>query len=187
VKLFGTKLQNHNWAGMIIAFLGLAVLIYGSWLDAPLPVLGFIFTLLAGFCWAMGNVFTIKIGKTDVPGLMVWGGLVPIAPYLIASLLIEGPNKIVFALENLTINAIVSVAYLAFAATYIGYGLWGRLLARHPVWKIAPLTLLVPVVGLSSSWFVLGEALVPLQIVGAGIILLGLLTNVFGNKLKFIQ
>jgi O-acetylserine/cysteine efflux transporter len=45
------------------------------------------------------------------------------------------------------------------------------------------LTLLVPVVGLSAAWLLLGEALKSLQIIGAAIVMLGLLINVFGPRM----
>jgi O-acetylserine/cysteine efflux transporter len=47
---------------------------------------------------------------------------------------------------------------------------------------VAPLTLLVPVIGLSAAWLLLGEALKPLQMAGAAIVMLGLLINVFGGR-----
>jgi len=75
------------------------------------------------------------------------------------------------------------VVYLALAATLIGYSLWGKLLSSLPTHMVAPLTLMVPVVGLSSAWLILGEALNSLQIAGALIVMSGLLINVFGQRL----
>jgi len=48
---------------------------------------------------------------------------------------------------------------------------------------VAPLTLLVPVIGLSSCWVLLDEALHPSQILGAAVVMLGLVVNVFGQNL----
>ena len=62
-------------------------------------------------------------------------------------------------------------------------GLWGTLLTRLPTSTVAPLTLLVPVVGLSSAWLLLGEQLSALQIAGAATILTGLAIHVFGRRL----
>ena len=76
-----------------------------------------------------------------------------------------------------------AIAYLAFVATLLGYGLWSRLLSRYPASQVAPFSLLVPVVGLSSAWLFLGEALSAVQWVGAAIVMLGLLINVFGARL----
>ena len=68
-------------------------------------------------------------------------------------------------------------------ATLIGYVLWGRLLARHPVARIAPLSLLIPVVGLlCADWF-LGERLGVWQWLGGLVVLIGLAVNLFGARL----
>ena len=65
-------------------------------------------------------------------------------------------------------------------ATLVAYTLWTRLLTRHPAAKIAPFSLLVPVVGLSAA-AAYGEALMPLQWLGAGV-LAGLIVNQLGGR-----
>ena len=71
----------------------------------------------------------------------------------------------------------------AEGATIFGYSLWSRLLARHAASQVAPLTLLVPVVGLVSAAVLLGERLVPAQWLGGAVVMAGLLLNVFGGRL----
>ncbi|MGN8554508.1 UNVERIFIED_CONTAM: EamA family transporter, partial [Microbacterium sp. SLM126] len=78
---------------------------------------------------------------------------------------------------------VFAVCYLAFAATLFGYTMWGRLLTSNAASKVAPLTLLVPVVGLVSAHLLLGEDLAPAQWAGAVVVMAGLLVNVFGNRL----
>ena len=180
--IFGDRLQRHNFAGLAIAFIGLAVLAFANGSGADIPAIAFLLTIAAAASWATGNIVAKKIGATDLVGLVVWSALVPILPFLVASYLIEGPERMMVALTHPTWAAGGAIAYLAFAATLVGYSLWGRLLSRHPTWKIAPLTLLVPVLGLSSAWVLLDEALGPQQIVGALTILAGLLVNVFGQR-----
>jgi O-acetylserine/cysteine efflux transporter len=184
--VFGDRLKSHNFLGLAVAFGGLALLANVSIGSAGVPLTGFLLTLCAASSWAMGNVVNKTIGQTDLIGLVVWSALVPIAPFLLASAVIEGPDAIAGGLGHLTILSILSVAYLAVLATQVGYTLWGSLLARHPAWKVAPLTLLVPVVGMTSAWAVLGEALTTAQILGALVILCGLLINVFGARLRAV-
>lgn len=83
--------------------------------------------------------------------LVVWGALIPPVPFFVLSWLIEGPAAIQHSLANISYIGVLVVVYLALVATIVGYVLWGRLLSRHPVSKVAPLSLLVPVVGLISS------------------------------------
>ena len=48
--------------------------------------------------------------------------------------------------------------------------------------RVAPLSLLVPVVGLASAALLLDETLSALQLCGAGLIMAGLYINVFGLR-----
>ena len=68
-----------------------------------------------------------------------------------------------------------AVLYLAFAATTVGWGLWGALMARYPASTVAPFALLVPVFGLSFGALLLGEPVTVRDIVAAGLILGGVL------------
>ena len=87
------------------------------------------------------------------------------------------------ALQHINLAAIASIAYLAWVATLLGYGLWTHLMSRYPTNQVAPFTLLVPVVGLSTGWLVFGEALRPIHFVGGALLMAGLLLNVFGAPL----
>ena len=53
----------------------------------------------------------------------------------------------------------------------VGYGIWGSLLGRYETWRVAPLSLLVPVVGMASAALLLGETLSGLQLAGAALIM----------------
>ncbi|MDN5843587.1 MAG: EamA family transporter, partial [Alcaligenaceae bacterium] len=113
----------------------------------------------------------------------VWGGMLAPVPFFILSWVVEGPAVIEHSLSNVSWVGVVSVAYLAFVASLVGYVLWGRLLSRHPVAKIAPLSLLIPIVGLLCADLVLDEHLRPVQWVGGAIVLAGLAVNMFGPRL----
>ena len=149
---------------------------------SAITLAGFVLTLCAALSWSCGNVINKKIGPTSVLSLVAWSALIPIIPFLLLSFAFEGGAAIEHSLTHLTLSSLLAIAYLALAATLIGYTLWGTLLASLPTHMVAPLTLLVPVIGLSAAWLLLGEALQLLQIIGAAIVMLGLLINVFGGR-----
>lgn len=184
--VFGDRLRASNLLGMLIASLGLLLLGSASLANSASQVtlLGFVLTLCAALSWASGNVINKKIGPTAVLSLVSWSALIPIIPFLLLSLLFEGAATIAHSLAHLSISSVLTVLYLAMAATLIGYTLWGRLLSSLPTHMVAPLTLLVPVVGLTAAWILLGEALQPRQILGAAIVMGGLLVNVFGTRVS---
>ena len=55
---------------------------------------------------------------------------------------------------------------------------------RHGASRIAPFSLMVPVFGIASASLVLGERLGLLDILGAVLVLGGLLIHVFGSRLR---
>ncbi|MBP6020552.1 MAG: EamA family transporter [Burkholderiaceae bacterium] len=178
----GERVLRHNVLGMTIAVGGLVLIGLGA-TSGSVPVLGFTLTLLAALSWAAGNLVVKGAGKTDMVSLVVWGALIPPLPFFALSWIFEGPQAIQHSLANISYIGVLVVVYLALVATIVGYVLWGRLLSRHPVSKVAPLSLLVPVIGLiSSAWF-LDEHLAMVQWFGAAVVMAGLAVNVFGQGL----
>ncbi|CAM5196271.1 O-acetylserine/cysteine efflux transporter OS=Castellaniella defragrans OX=75697 GN=HNR28_003368 PE=4 SV=1 [Castellaniella defragrans] len=144
--------------------------------------MGFGLTLLAALAWAGGNVILKSAGSVSMLSLVVWGALLPPIPFLLLSAVFEGTDQLAWNLTHFSWRLAGVVAYLAGLATVVGYVLWGRLLARHPVAKVAPLSLLVPVVGLLCADVFLGERLEFWQWVGGAVVLAGLVANLFGAR-----
>ncbi|CAE6944595.1 MULTISPECIES: EamA family transporter [unclassified Pseudomonas] len=177
----GERLRGSNLFGLLVAASGLALI--GLQGGQAMTLAGFALTIAAASMWALGNVVTRRLGKVNLVGLVVWGSLIPPLPFLALSFWLEGPELILHSLQSISLDSILVLAYLAFGATILGYGLWSRLLSRYPASQVAPFSLLVPVVGISSSALLLGERLGSLQMVGALLVMAGLLINVWGGRL----
>ena len=175
------RIRPANLLGLVVAAGGLILI--GAEGDRSMTLAGFVLTIAAASMWALGNIVTRKVGKVNLVGLVVWGSLIPPLPFFALSWMLEGPQTIETALRGISLNSILALVYLAFGATILGYGLWSRLLSRYPTGQVAPFSLLVPVIGLSSSAWLLGEHLSAVQVVGAAVVMLGLLINVFGARL----
>ena len=185
---FGERLHGKQLVGIALAVFGVLVLIEASLNGQHVGMLGFMLTLAAALSWACGNIFNKKImqhtARPAVMSLVVWSALIPIIPFFLASALLDGPTQIVQSLVAIDMTTILSLVYLAFVATIVGYGIWGSLLGRYETWRVAPLSLLVPVVGLASAVVLLDETLTGLQLLGALLIMAGLYINVFGFRLR---
>lgn len=186
--VFGERLQGKQLAGIALAVVGVLVLAEASLNGQHVALLGFLLTLAAAFCWASGNIFNKKIMQLEtrpaVMSLVVWSALIPIVPFMAASYLLDGPSVMRNSLVNLDLTTVLSLIYLAFVATIVGYGIWGALLGRYETWRVAPLSLLVPVVGIASAALLLDEKLGALQLVGALLVMAGLYINVFGLRVR---
>ena len=124
------------------------------------PLVGFMLTLAAALSWACGNIFQQKNHVPgDPPANHIAGGvgaLIPVLPFMFASWLIDGPQLIGESTPDRYADGSLA-ALLAFIATLVGYGIWGSLLGRYETWRVAPLSLLVPVVGMASAALLLGR------------------------------
>ncbi|MEF9889047.1 O-acetylserine/cysteine exporter [Citrobacter sp.] len=185
---FGERLQGKQRVGIALAVFGVLVLIEASLNGQHVGMLGFMLTLAAALSWASGNIFNKKImqhtSRPAVMSLVVWSALIPVVPFFLVSILLDGPTQIIQSLVAIDMTTILSLLYLAFVATIVGYGIWGALLGRYETWRVAPLSLLVPVVGLASAAVLLDETLTGLQLLGALLIMAGLYINVFGFRLR---
>ncbi|WP_320729028.1 O-acetylserine/cysteine exporter [Enterobacter kobei] len=186
--VFGERLQGKQLAGITLAVFGVLVLIEASLNGQDVALLGFMLTLAAGLSWACGNIFNKLImqhaARPQVMSLVVWSALIPVIPFLAASFILDGADVMLRSLVDIDLTTILSLIYLAFVATIVGYGIWGSLLGRYETWRVAPLSLLVPVVGLASAALLLDETLSALQLLGAVLIMAGLYINVFGLRVR---
>lgn len=196
-------LQSHVLFTLIFAFLFLqesirpfqivAIALSGAGLFLIAPIddsstitaLGFGLTMAGAISWALGNISTRKISQKGYEAnvnLVIWSSWIPPIPFFICSYFFEGPDLIVTSLLSFDLQSSFALLYLSIIATVIGHGLWSYLLNHYPAGQIAPLTLGVPIVGLSAAAILLGESISFIQWVGILLVLAGLLLNTFGKK-----
>ncbi len=191
--IFQEKIRIIQAAGLVVAIVGLYFISgnVGTQQDSMIPTGAFLLTLVAAFFWGLSNIVVRQASreaasqgnKLNMFGMVVWSSLIPPLPMLVASLILEKPELIRHALSSINTLAVFSVLYLAFFATLIGYGIWSTLLSKYPAQKVAPLSLLVPVVGLFAALVFLKERLLPVQWIGGAIIISGLLLSNFAPLL----
>ncbi len=191
--LLKEHLRIFHALGVIISAIGLFFISgnIGSGQMSSLPLGALFLTLLAAAFWGISNIivrFASKQaaaqGKTiDMFGLVVWSSLVPPLPLFIFALILDSPETLLNIVLGLSGQSIFAILYLSFLATLFGFGLWSFLLSKYPAGKVAPLSLLVPITGLITARTVLGEQLMPIQWLGCGIIILGLIISNFGSNI----
>ncbi|WP_335952252.1 O-acetylserine/cysteine exporter [Klebsiella michiganensis] len=185
--IFGERLQGKQLAGIALAIFGVLVLVEAS-LGGRLAC-DIIFLLKILPQAQLSAAASVSIKPTSgtcwppIMSLVVWSALIPVLPFMLASWILDGPQVMAESLLHIDLLTILSLLYLAFIATIVGYGIWGALLGRYETWRVAPLSLLVPVVGMASAALLLGETLNSLQLLGAVLIMAGLYINVFGLRI----
>ena len=166
--VLGERPLRVQLLGVGVGVVGLAVVALGR--GGSVPAVALVLCVLAALSWATGNVLVRRLRVPGGLGLTVWSALVVPLPALGLSLLVDGPAVVGHALTHLTTVNWLSTAYTAVLASLVGYGIWNRLLERHPASDVAPFTLLVPPVGMLTAWLADGERPTALA-VGGGVLL----------------
>lgn len=181
IIFLGEQPQVGQIIGALIAFIGIGVV--ALHFDHNVSLMGFLCILAAAASWGIGNLITKKIHSVNLIAVIVWSSFVACLPMFILSLVFEGPESFVTAYEHMTWKGILSVLYIVYISTWVGYGVWNWLISRYPVGMVVPFTLLVPVVGILSSVFILGEPFYLWKLVAGLLVISGLCINLLTTRL----
>jgi len=185
--LLHERAQRHHWLGLCVAAAGLAIIAGGRGAGpGQMTMTGFVLTLGAAFMWAVSNII-VRLASRRSPGydpfaFIAWSSAAPVLPFLLLAVLIDGWEPALAMVAGMGWSEALSVLYLAGLATLLAYTLWTQLLTRHAAAKVAPFSLLVPVVGLWAASMAFDESLLPLQWLGAACVLAGLVLNQLGGR-----
>lgn len=184
-------------AGMGMAALGLVCFAMnelqtgsGTGANTSTSLLGLLLVLCAAASWACSNV-VVRLAQQqsaayDPLAFIAWSSLMPILPFIALSALLD--DDAARWLHADTWRSVpwlswASVAYLGWVATIVGYGLWTRLIQRYSANRIAPFSLCVPVVGLTTGMLALGEPVTHWQWAGSALVVAALVAVVWGGKM----
>ena len=120
--------------------------------------------ITTGWQWIKkdSEILAKKISE-NVSGIAMtaWLGVFAGPQLIFLSFIIEGNTYTYIISANK--EAWLIVLYLGFVMNALGYSIWYFLLGKHPVHKIIPVLLLLPVVGVICAVLILGENLFPLN------------------------
>jgi O-acetylserine/cysteine efflux transporter len=177
--LLGEKVPLKNIIGLIIAFVGIAILSGNPNLEGKM--LGVLLVLSGAFLWSLAQVFAKDVSeKIGGLALTAWLGIFSGPQCIIASYFIEG-NTFDF-ITNATTQAWIIVIYLAVGMNVIGYSCWYSVLSRNPVNNVMSVLLLFPITGLLTSIFILGETPNTYAYFGGTIIISGVAIILINKK-----
>lgn len=174
--------------GLLLAALGLGcfgVSSLQSVSSSDITPAGFVLCLVGAAMWAVSNIVVRRAQKEtpdfDVISFIVWCGAVPIVPFVLLSLAFDAPATR-WQWLSAPFSTWIAVAYVGWISTIIGYAMWTRLLKRHPVNRVAPFSLGVPVVGIASGMLALDDVITASQWAGVLLIVCSLVCTMFGGR-----
>ena len=170
-----------NIIGIGISFFGVYILTGAPSLEGKF--IGILLTLTGATTWAYGAVLAKPLSEKMNPlALTAWLALFSGPPLIIASNIYDGNMMNYFRSASLT--SWIIVAYIGLIMQPVSYGCWYYVLKRHPVYKVLPIMMLLPITGLVASIFLLGEEPGKYILIGGTIILIGVGMILFGKQKK---
>nr|WP_267956653.1 EamA family transporter [Halomonas sp. MCCC 1A17488] len=168
VIFLGERLSAKRLVGLALSFGGVVVLAGGPSLPSPLPMA---LLLLSALGWAVSQLL-IKKGPNLAPmALAGWTALFAVPQVALGSWWFEQDQMSAMATAGWF--GWGAVFYTAVMSSIVAYGMWYGLLRRHPVSRLAPLSLLVPAGAVALGIVLLGESLNAHIVLGGAMVIAG--------------
>ncbi|AAZ18937.1 DMT superfamliy efflux pump [Psychrobacter arcticus 273-4] len=192
--ILGEAVSRMQIIGMLVGVLGLGVIALN--LGGDMPLVGFICILIAAIGWSFGNIASKQAStqqstsniSTASPvdsnnrtsalsalSLVVWGGLIACVILTLSSLLFETEAWHLTTFTHASFKSWLSLGFIVYVSTLIGFGLWAHLLSQNIASKVVPFALLVPVFGMATSVLLIGEVVTWWKVLAMVLILSGLI------------
>jgi drug/metabolite transporter (DMT)-like permease len=170
------RLSARQWAGILLAFLGVAVAFGDGFLSGRGTLLGDFFGLLGAALWAATTIVirSTRLASVSAPKTLFYQ-LAVSGPVLLAASWMLGESGVI----QLTPIVLAAFAYQCIVISFISYLTWFWLLRQYIVSQLGVLTFLTPIFGVLAGVLLLREPLtasfaVAAVLVGAGIYLVNL-------------
>ena len=175
----GEKLSARTIAGLSVAMAGVVLVVLTSGQSVsfqPKAALVLVSVLATSLYFVMQKPFLGRYGTEAVTTVTFIGGVITAIPFglgLPHALMIAPPSRI------------AALLWLGLAPTFIGYLTWNMAIARASVSKVTSFIYFSTPIALTISWLWLGERPGPITLVGAAIVITGVvLTNARGQAKK---
>ncbi len=193
--ILGEAVSRMQIIGMLVGVLGLSVIALN--LGGDMPLAGFVCILIAAIGWSFGNIASKQVstqatqqgsdgaiissntGRNKASALsalalVVWGGLIACVILTLSSLIFETEAWQLATFTEASLKSWLSLGFIVYVSTLIGFGLWAHLLSQNTASKVMPFALLVPVFGMTTSVLLTGEVVTWWKMLAMILILSGL-------------
>ena len=177
------RLRTYQMLAVLVAMTGLGIIALHT--DATTTFLGLALVVFTGFSWGVANTVSRRAGSINMLAYVVWASAFAIPPLFAISFLFEGGwGHMSTSLTSAPVGAWAGVLWQSWGNTIFGYSAWAWLLSKHPAAVVAPAPLLVPVFGMGAAAYFLGESLPLWKILAAGLVIVGLIINLFWPNIE---
>lgn len=169
----GERLTSIQWAGVLLAFLGVAAAFGEGFAAARAStLLGDASGVIGAILWAATTVMirATRLAAAPAAKTLFYQLAVSAAALPIASIVMGEPGVI-----RMTAAAAISLAYQGIIVAFASYLAWFWLLTRYLAGRLSAFSFLTPLFGVAFGVLILGEPLRPSFAGAAGAVGLGIL------------
>lgn len=167
------KLKPHKFAGVILGFLGVVIMIGADvFADIGNDVFAQIAVLLAALSYAISGIFGRRFGKMRISPINVATGQVTASSLIILPMVIVMDQPWTLPMPGR--ETLLSLVGLVVLSTVLAYILYFKILERAGATNLLLVTFLVPISAIFFGITILDEALTWRQMIGALVIMSGL-------------
>ena len=163
---FGRRLALGAYVGIALGFAGLAFL-FDPFGDGSVDRLGALVIVLSAICWAIGSLYSRGAPLPKRPlvsaGLASLCGGILLAAYSLVS------GEIGEAVWTTT--ALLGLAYLIVAGSFIGFTAYVWLLRAAPISLVSTYAYVNPIVAVTLGWLILDESITGQMLVAGAAVL----------------
>lgn len=157
--MYREKIGASQAVAMLLSVIGLAAVIHGA--PGPTNRVGTLLVLLAALSWSFCNLLVKRVRPPDMLAFIVWTSAFSLPALVVLTVCTQGIHPFTTLPSTITWPAIGSVLFQAYVTTIFGYAVWNFLMKTYPASSVAPLSLLVPVSGMATSWIAFDERFSP--------------------------
>ena len=177
------RLRLYQAVAVSVSMTGLGIIALHT--DADTTFVGMALVVFAGLSWGIANTVSRRAGSINMLSYVVWASLFSLPPLFLISLIFEGGwEQMSTSMITAPMGAWAGVFWQSWGNTVFGYAAWAWLLSKHPAAVVAPAPLLVPIFGMGASAYFLSEPLPLWKILAAGLVITGLVVNLFWPSLE---
>lgn len=167
--LLGEQLNARKIAGVVLAFAGVAALVFDPHILSEIPAV--LVMASAAMVWGGGTLVQRKLSGVSVMNGQAWNGLMGVATLAPFALMFERPA--IAGLAHVGWTPIAWFAFSSLGATVAGQGALAWLLQRYPVSTVMPLMLASPVMSTLFASLYFDTPITPVMIGGGTLALIG--------------
>ena len=177
------RLRLYQAVAVSVSMTGLGIIALHT--DADTTFVGMALVVFAGLSWGIANTVSRRAGSINMLSYVVWASLFSLPPLFLISLIFEGGwEQMSTSMITAPTGAWAGVFWQSWGNTVFGYAAWAWLLSKHPAAVVAPAPLLVPIFGMGASAYFLSEPLPLWKMLAAGLVIAGLIVNLFWPSLE---